>query len=85
MYHSLNFCLSLGPTWTTWTPRPSRGKGKGLCHPTSVLLQLLVMESYSSSESFLFVFQGELGLPGPAGVDGEKVWWQRGRNYTHAD
>jgi len=28
-----------------------------------------------------FVFlQGELGLPGPAGVDGEKVWVQRSRN-----
>lgn len=26
--------------------------------------------------------QGELGLPGPAGVDGEKVWLQRGRNYA---
>lgn len=29
------------------------------------------------SQFFVFVCQGELGLPGPAGVDGEKVWFKQ--------
>lgn len=65
--------LSSGSPWTTWTSWAFRlSRRKGQC---CIWLQKTVSMEHLLKWNFItLVFvQGELGLPGPAGVDGEKV------------